>query len=80
MVFDAGRTALEAAGDGHKPIRHRLVVAKGETTFDCHGTWVSIVRPREQRLVEIAPIVSRKKVISSANPLPTFKLTRGKDN
>jgi hypothetical protein len=55
-----GRTALEAVGDGHKPIRHQLVLAKGETAFDRHGIRVGIVRPGEQRLVKTAPIVSGK--------------------
>ena len=60
-IVDGGRTALEAVGDAHKPIWHRLIFAKRDTTFDCHGIWVSIVRAREQRLVKVAPIVSSKE-------------------
>ena len=57
-ISNRGRTALEAVGDAHKPVRHRLTVAKGDASFDGHGIWVSIVRADEQRLVKVASIVS----------------------
>jgi hypothetical protein len=57
-ISDGGRTALEAVGDAHKPVRHRLTVAKSDASFDGHGIWVSIVRADKQRLVKVAPIIS----------------------
>ena len=57
-ISDGGRTALETVGNAHKPVRHRLTVAKSDASLDGHGIWVSIVRAGEQRLVKVAPIVS----------------------